>query len=206
MQVKICGLTLRENIEDIIMLQPDMIGFTFYKQSRRYIGSDRKLKGFIKNLSGAKKTGVFVNPSYDEITNAIFEYSLDYIQLHGDESADFCNNVNKTIPVIKAFRIMEGFNFQFLTYYISSSTYFLFDTYTEEYGGSGKKFDWTILNNYHFDQQFFLSGGIGYEDINRIKKIVHPAFIGIDINSCVEDKPGYKSIDKVKKMIHGIRN
>jgi phosphoribosylanthranilate isomerase len=206
MQVKICGLTLKENIENVVTLQPDMIGLIFYNQSKRYVGQDTELKGFLKKLAGVKKVGVFVDPSYYEIAITAFEYGLDYIQLHGDESANFCNNVNKVIPVIKAFRIRDGFDFELLRNYIDSSTYFLFDTYTEEYGGSGKKFDWAILNNYYFDRQFILSGGIGYEDITLIKKIGHPAFVGIDINSGVEDKPGHKNIDKVKKMIHGIQN
>ncbi|MDR3681223.1 MAG: phosphoribosylanthranilate isomerase [Flavipsychrobacter sp.] len=206
MLVKICGLRNSENIEAVARLQPDFIGLIFYRESKRYIHSDPILEDYTRKLTSVKKVGVFVNPTYDEVMLAVADHDLDFIQLHGNETITFCDGVNKVIPVIKAFHIGEIFEWQTLETYIESTTLFLFDTYTKEYGGSGKKFNWDILSSYHCSHPFFLSGGIASTDIESIKKIAHPNLIGIDVNSSIEDSPGIKNIDKVKKLINEVRN
>jgi len=206
MLVKICGLRNRENIEQVVLLQPDFIGLIFYKRSKRYVHPDPILQDYVSRLNTVKKIGVFVDPYYEEIMSAIADYGLDFIQLHGNETIAFCNMVNKNIPVIKAFHIDETFKWQTLEGYIDTTSLFLFDTYTEEYGGSGKKFNWDILNSYKYNQHFFLSGGIAYEDIDLIKKVSHPYLVGVDINSGIEENPGIKNIHKTKYFINEIRN
>jgi len=135
--------------------------------------------------------GVFVNESATKVFELADKFKLDYIQLHGDEDQIFCSKIAEKISVIKVFRIDEGFDFSLIEKYTSAS-YFLFDTQTKHYGGSGKKFNWEKLNKYSGKTPFLLSGGIGPNDVDQILAISHPQFVGIDINSKFESSPGIK--------------
>jgi len=148
-----------------------------------------------------KKVGVFVNESKEVILKMTEKFELDFIQLHGDESPDFCNSLHiKGLNIIKAFQIHRDFDFVQLTSYKKNCQYFLFDTQTPLYGGSGRKFDWHLLENYDNEKAFFLSGGIDMEDIDNIKNISNLNIHTIDINSKFESEPGLKNIEKVKKF------
>jgi len=145
---------------------------------------------------------VFVNSSVEEIILTQIKYKLDYIQLHGNENAEFCKELFlKNIKIIKAFGIDEYFDFSETLEYKPYCSYFLFDTKTESHGGSGKKFDWQILNFNKVGMPFFLSGGIDEEDIEEIKKIKNKNFFAIDINSRFEISPALKNIEKIKLFI-----
>ncbi|MEM7037774.1 MAG: tryptophan synthase subunit beta, partial [Bacteroidota bacterium] len=138
--------------------------------------------------------------SLDTILEKTELYGLDYVQLHGDESPGFCAAVDGFVPVIKAFRVGEGFDFEALGKYEAACSYFLFDTKGKNYGGNGTKFDWDLLNGYAGSTPFLLSGGIGPEDAEIVRAFEHPRMAGVDLNSGFEMEPGLKDIAKVKEF------
>jgi phosphoribosylanthranilate isomerase len=204
--IKICGMRELKNVLEVAELKPDMIGFIFYRYSPRYaagILDPEILSDFPPNI---RKAGVFVNEDYEEITGSVRKYSLDIVQLHGNETPDICHRLRETgIPVIKAFNIKESAGFKLCSEFITCTDYFLFDALTSNYGGSGNRFDWRILDKYDLGHPFFLSGGITPGDVNNILEITNPAFYGIDLNSRFEVKPGYKDVITLKKFITDIR-
>ncbi len=206
MLVKVCGLKDRMNIEQVLSNEPAMTGFIFYEKSPRFVGYEPLFTQFVYGLHNVKKVGVFVNAPHDQLLETSKAFGLDYVQLHGNEPADDCNAISRQIKVIKAFRIDEDFDFKILTEYEGYCSYFLFDTNTSNYGGSGQKFNWKLLENYRGSTPFILSGGIGPEDNDQLKQFIHPAFAGIDLNSKFEIEPGIKNIDLIKKFIDEIRN
>jgi len=205
MQIKICGLKQPENIKAIAGLKPDYMGFICYGKSPRYIAEllPQVLEGIPQ---GIIKTAVFVNESKENIEHLLNRYSFNAIQLHGDESAAFANAFRDKVTVIKAFGVDEGFDFSSLDTYADSVDYFLFDTKTSTYGGSGKTFNWGILDNYKLSKPFFLSGGISADNLERIKEIKHPAFYGVDLNSRFEVEPGLKDVQKLEKAFTILRS
>ncbi|MCH2224222.1 MAG: phosphoribosylanthranilate isomerase [Crocinitomicaceae bacterium] len=197
MIVKVCGM---KNPEQVKMLDPivDYIGFIFYYGSKRYVKTT-------PSSTLAKRVGVFVNANQSYILEMIEEHQLDIIQLHGDEPAFFCQELKEKTSVIKAFGIDESFNFSKLSAYEKVVDYFLFDTNTSQYGGSGRKFNWELLNQYSLDVPFLLSGGISPDSIKSIKEINHPQFTGIDLNSGFENQPADKNISILKPFIDAIK-
>ena len=201
MIIKVCGLTLKKQIEELDKIHSiNWLGSIFYSKSKRYVN---QVNGNIKN---AKKVGVFVNQSEDEIKVIAFENKLDILQLHGNETPDLCNRLKKNFTIIKAFGINESFDFQQLINYKDGVDYFLFDTKTIEYGGSGQLFDWSLLEKYTLKIPFILSGGINKNSIQAIQQITHPSFVGIDINSGFENKPGDKNCEEIKTFIKDLKN
>ena len=199
MIVKVCGIIDQNNLEELISPGIDMIGINFYQSSKRFINHTE-----LSSPSELIRVGVFVNHRVDEILQSKLTHVLDYAQLHGDEEENFCSEVNKNIPIIKVFRITPDFHWTDV-HRFSFAKYFLFDTHTKHFGGSGKKFDWNILAEYDGSIPFLLSGGIGPDDAEIIKKINHPMFKGIDINSQFELSPGIKDVSLVHKFIKEIR-
>jgi len=206
MKIKVCGLKYANNIEAVVRLNPDYIGLIFYAKSKRYIGDQLYLSSYLRSLKGIKKVGVFVNASSEEIAEKTKVYDLDMVQLHGTETAAFCDKISKDIAAIKAFQIDKAFDFNILSDFETTCSGFLFDTATKGYGGSGLSFDWQLLNKYKFSKGFFLSGGISLRNIEQIKFLNHQGLIGLDINSCFEISPGLKDITKIKTFIDEIRN
>ena len=206
MKIKICGLTDTNNISDIMDLNPDYIGFIFYPASPRYM-EDKLFPEDLSPLSpGTKKTGVFVDSDFHEVSGKYGKYNLDVVQLHGEESPELCKQLNASgIEIIKAFRINDEFDFHTITGYMPYCRYFLFDTYTRLKGGSGKKFNWKVINSYDLGHPFFLSGGISPLDADEITGITNPSLKGVDLNSRFEDSPGIKNIAKLKKFIEELR-
>lgn len=191
MVVKVCGIKTKENVELISKLNIDMIGLNFYPPSVRYIDSDVPADHFDILPKEIKKVGVFVNESLENIESLASKFRLDYIQLHGDEDVEFCKSVSKEYKIIKVFRVDDQTDFTKISEY-SFAHYYLFDTATKHFGGSGKKFDWSKLDEYKGSTPFLLSGGIGPEDGNTISAYIHPQYQGIDINSKFESTPGIK--------------
>lgn len=195
-----------ENITEISALQPDYLGFIFWEKSKRNMTLD-----VIPELPETiKKVGVFVDASIQEIAAKINQYQLDVIQLHGNESVIFCRNVKKLgVEVIKVFSMNSNFNFSLVKEYVLVVDYFLFDTKGKLPGGNGITFDWNMLENYHFNVPYFLSGGIGTTEIDGLKEFLksHAAkkCYGIDVNSRFEKKSGTKNkikLQKFKKMLY----
>jgi phosphoribosylanthranilate isomerase len=196
MKLKVCGLRDSENIKQVAALQPDYMGFIFYERSKRYIGNDF-IMPFIP--SEVKKVGVFVNADPDYVISKIEKYKLDYVQLHGDESAEYCASISNHAKVIKAFGVDDNFNFKIVEPYKKQCDYFLFDTKTADYGGSGKHFNWNVLEKYDNQIPFFLSGGIGLEEIEKLR-IKNLNIYAVDVNSKFELAPGIKDIERLKKL------
>jgi phosphoribosylanthranilate isomerase len=206
MMIKICGLTERQNITEIVALRPEWIGLIFYPASPRYAGNDKTLAAWLRTITGSQKVGVFVNEGELAIRDAIAAYGLDLVQLHGKETPGFCARIRHTVPVIKAFALHEDFDFSVLKAYAGACDYFLFDTPAAGYGGSGKHFDWDLLQQGDISLPFLLSGGIGPDDLAPLKRFRHKQGIGIDVNSRFEDTPGVKNYELLKTFIHEIRN
>lgn len=194
-----------ENIEALTGLNPDYTGFIFYGRSPRYVNalSANVLQSLPASII---KTGVFVNEAIETINQIITQYSLNAVQLHGAESAAFCRLLHGKVTVFKAFGVDEKFNFDLLNDYVQSVDYFLFDTKTEAHGGSGKTFNWEVLNNYKLDVPFLLSGGLSLDNLENVKQIKHPAFYGVDLNSRFEIEPGMKDIDKLREAFKILRD
>ena len=196
MKLKICGMKYEDNIKDVAELQPDYMGFIFYAKSKRnFVGLLPKLPGNIK------KVGVFVDAGLEEVFDKIEEFDLQAVQLHGDESPEYCNELQK-VEVIKVFSIGTTFDFRILKPYEDVCDYFLFDTAGKERGGNGIIFDWNVLRNYPSDKPFFLSGGIGLDEFESIKKFEKSELsrhcFCLDVNSKFEDEPGLKNVKKIK--------
>lgn len=206
MKVKICGMKFPKNILEIGALQPDYIGFIFYPKSKRFVGENFSQKSIEKLPKTIKKVGVFVNESVENILKIQKQFSFDTIQLHGDESVEMCSILQQNgIEVIKVFSVDNYFDFEITKPFESVCELFLFDTKTEKYGGSGKAFDWKILEKYNLEKPFFLSGGLGLNNLKKIKQINHPQLIGLDFNSQLEDENYKKITEEVNELIQKIR-
>lgn len=205
-KVKICGMFEIKNIQEIAILQPDFMGFIFYPKSKRFVGehlSFEVLKLLPKNI---QKTAVIVNESFEKIIKIVIKYSFDYVQLHGNESPSLCKKLKDiNIKIIKAFAVDESFDFNILKDYEDSCEYFLFDTKTPDFGGSGKVFNWQLVEKYQLKIPFFLSGGIGIENIDEALQLKHSSFIGIDCNSALENEDYRKNYEKVAQIIKKTR-
>jgi phosphoribosylanthranilate isomerase len=201
MELKVCGITTPEDIMQLVTLNISRLGFIFYHKSKRFVYGkliEDGLKSIPKHI---KKTGVFVNAGTAEIEQFIDQYKLESIQLHGDESPGFCNHFKTKAEVIKTISVKDKSSFEMAGLYRNACDLFLFDTHSENYGGTGKTFDWQWLEAYRLDKPFYLSGGISLENVEEIKKIKHGKLIGIDINSKFEIRPGIKDIEKIKQLI-----
>ena len=194
------------NIDDLVKLKPDYIGFIFYPKSKRFIGE--QIPDEIQSLIPVyiQKVGVFVDEPFDNLLEKFKSNKLDMIQLHGSELPGYCERLKKLdIPVIKVFSIDDTFDFETVKPYDPFCDYYLFDTASELRGGSGLKFDWKKLDQYKDDKPYFLSGGIQSTDIEEIKQITHNELYAIDVNSGFEIEPGVKDIPKLKSFIEELR-
>lgn len=195
-----------KNILEIGALQPDYMGFIFYPKSKRFVGEDFSPKSLEKLPENIKKVAVFVKEEVHRIIAIQKQFSFDFVQLHGNESVADCiilkeNNIN----IIKVFSVDNNFNFNEVVPYESVCDYILFDTKTAKYGGSGKTFDWELLDNYTLSKPFFLSGGLSIYTINRIKFKEYPMLVGLDFNSKLEDSNTEKITAEVSELIEKIR-
>ncbi|MDO5973401.1 phosphoribosylanthranilate isomerase [Flavivirga jejuensis] len=198
MRLKVCGMKYEENITQVASLQPDYLGFIFYKKSARHFNTS------IPELPASiKKVGVFVDENLEDVISQINTHQLQVVQLHGKESPEYCNAL-RHVEVIKVFSIKNEFNFEVLKSYENACDYYLFDTKGELPGGNGYTFDWNVLNNYPSTKPFFLSGGIGIDEIEKIKAFTKSKAskycYAIDVNSKFEIEPGLKHIEKLKEF------
>ncbi|WP_291114510.1 phosphoribosylanthranilate isomerase [Flavobacterium sp. UBA6135] len=200
MKLKICGMNDQKNTNSICELQPDFLGFIFWKDSIRFC------EDIIENIpDDILKVGVFVNADYYEIVDKVIAHNLNFVQLHGNESPDFCNEIRKTnVKVIKSITISNDFNFNELNYNKDCIDYYIFDTKGELPGGNGITFNWEILNDYNEDIPFFLSGGISLDEWPDLEKFLQSKAakncFAIDINSQFEEEPGIKNKQKIKEF------
>ncbi len=212
------------NIREVSQLDIDLMGFIFWQKSSRYVSSelsyagivpDRADTGVLDGISSRKlKTvGVFVDEMPQTVITNVYNYHLDYIQLHGSESRVYIDNLRRTlvpdiapdVRIIKALSIKEPSDVARWREYDGAVDMFLFDTKCPSKGGSGQKFDWQALDLYDGDVPFLLSGGLGPDDAEAVLSVRHPRFRGIDLNSRFETAPALKDVDKLRKFINTIR-
>ena len=196
-----------QNIDEVCSSNPDFMGYIFYPKSKRYVGDQPDASIFSRIPQSIQKVAVFVNEKLETVINLCKKYSLEVAQLHGNESPEYCQEVRKNgLLVFKAFSLDDEFDFGQLKNYAPSVDYFLFDTKGKLPGGTGEKFNWQILDQYLLNVPFFLSGGIGPEDANAIKKIKHPQLFALDINSGFELQPALKDVPTVANFVKQIKN
>ena len=232
MIIKVCGMRETENIREVAELGIDMMGFVFWPESPRFVKMISARAGIIPDYSEErlrkmrqgqesssavasrpKRVGVFVDEMPQSIVTRVYNYDLNYVQLHGNESAVMIENLKRTlipdiapdIKIIKALSIREKDDVKRWREYEGTADMLLFDTKCKTVGGSGEQFDWTVLEAYDGNIPFLLSGGIGPDDAERVLKFSHPQFAGIDLNSRFEISPALKNVDELKSFIQTIR-
>lgn len=199
--IKVCGMTEANNIRDIEQLGVDMIGFIFYPKSPRCLC---EIPEYLPVR--AKRVGVFVNENKEDILMYADRFGLDYIQLHGNESPDYCRTLHSNgLRLIKAFSISLPKDLFDVSAYNGLCDYYLFDTKTPQFGGSGNQFDWNILHYYNGSTPFLLSGGINPYSAKAIKEFHHPRLAGIDLNSRFETAPGLKDVERIEMFLKELR-
>jgi phosphoribosylanthranilate isomerase len=210
MKIKVCGMRNTENLQSLLALKPDFVGFIFYEKSKRFVTDFPKIE-FPKEI---KKVGVFVNETVEEVLHKIEKFNLDVVQLHGNETPEYCNKLRNghlvhsrkvvsaahPIEIWKAFSVDDAFDFSVTDAYQKVCDNLLFDTKGKEFGGNGVKFNWQVLDNYKGKTPFLLSGGITKNDAAAIKNITHKAFAGVDVNSGFEIEPALKNMEDIKEF------
>lgn len=203
MKVKVCGMREAENIRAVARLNPDLMGFIFYRQSPRFVGDDFELpQDFPTTI---QRVGVFVNETESVVLQQAKHHHLDAVQVHGDEDTDYCAALKRAgLTVIKVFRIDAEFDFRSTAPFSSVADLFLFDTKGKWYGGNAQPFDWNLLKQYGGPVPFLLSGGLHPQNLADIKLLNNHYLAGVDVNSGVEQQPGIKDATKVSEAIKAV--
>lgn len=211
MRIKVCGMTLPEQVNALDEMGVDLAGFIFYEKSPRFVR--RRISPATMKKTGRRiaKVGVFVNMVYEDLMRTVEEYRLDMVQLHGDESERFCEKVANYVTVIKAFRLSDNDPIDWMIRpYHEVCDMYMFDTLGAGYGGTGKKFDWNILKGTSVNKLYFLSGGIEPGDEERLRAFAGEQeaakLFAVDINSKFEISPGVKQLDKVRLFVQQIKS
>jgi phosphoribosylanthranilate isomerase len=217
-KLKVCGLTQLDQIRELVTLKIDFLGFIFYEKSPRYVLNHLNLN-YISKIKHSGKVGVFVNENADKIIEIAEKSDLNFIQLHGDESDNFILELRKKLKpevgIIKVIRIGSDFViptkekslerfFTSLRSIQNDIAYILFDTDSKSFGGTGKSFDWDVLNEIKIPLPYFLSGGISLENFHKLSTINHQPTV-LDINSKFEIEPGIKDLLKIKEFLSLIK-
>lgn len=203
--IKVCGMKEADNVRKVARLMPMLMGFIFYDKSPRYAGNldPEVVKELPEPISAV---GVFVDSPPEEIRKICKKYGIDIIQLHGSETPSVCAELkSEGFIVFKAFGIHEGFDWESVRPYEGVADMYVFDTRCGCRGGSGEKYDWSILDRYPFSTPYLLSGGIGPDDCEKVLSELRPKMAGVDINSRFESQPGIKDTDKLIHFIFSLR-
>jgi phosphoribosylanthranilate isomerase len=219
MIIKVCGMTDSDNISQVAALGVDWIGMIFWPKSPRYVKQINVNAGIIpdrgnltKNKNNIQRVGVFVNDMMQNVVTRIVNYQLDMVQLHGNETPTYIQNLKATVlsgiqpklKIIKAISVTTVADIDLYKDYEDCVDYFVFDTKCPSVGGSGQQFDWDLLQRYKGSKPFLLSGGIGPENAKQVKAFHHPQCIGIDLNSKFEISPGIKNVEALRQFIEQI--
>ena len=207
MIIKVCGMRDPENIRAVEALGTDIMGFIFWPQSSRYVGA--RPSYLPRNC---RRAGVFVDASAQDILNAVKDFQLDIIQLHGHETPESIASLkesaaalNPAIRIVNSLVVTGPEDLAQTAAYEGVCDAFLFDTKGRLPGGNGQQFDWNVLRRYQGRLPFLLSGGIGPGDAQRIREFDVPGCIGIDLNSRFETAPGLKDAQALKTFIETVR-
>lgn len=206
MQLKICGMRDPENCLAIAELHPTYMGFIFYPPSPRFVSQiPIRLIEQLKTRD-IRPVAVFVNESVTHMLKVVRTYGIPTVQLHGQETPNVCKQLtDEGLEVFKAFSIASSDDFQPVHAYEGYCSRYIFDTKTSQYGGSGKTFDWSLLEKHTGATPFLLSGGIGLEETSALLQLVHPKLIGFDVNSRFEWSPGIKNKEQLHTFIQTIQ-
>lgn len=209
MHIKVCGITSVDQLQALQEIGVDYAGFIFYERSPRYLGKHKLTAKVIADEGlEIKRIGVFVNEVEEKIIEAVDEWGLTMVQLHGEESPAFCEKISNHVKTIKAFRVneMESLSYK-VSAYQDAVEYFLFDAMGEQYGGTGKQFNWEIIKEAHIQKPFFLSGGIGPDDASSVLNLRddNPFCHAVDVNSRFEIEPGLKNMLLVRQFVDSIK-
>ena len=209
MNIKVCGITQLKQLQQLDGLNIDFAGFIFHKDSPRYIGEKISKEQLQTTDFDVKKVGVFVNATYEEIMETVEDYGLDVVQLHGEETPELCAMLSDEVEVIKAFSVGGEISSldELVAEYDEVCDYYLFDTASKNGspGGTGQQFDWKLVGKSKIEKPFFLSGGIGVDDVSKIKSFKHPDYFGIDVNSKFEKSPGVKDMALILQLKQGLK-
>jgi phosphoribosylanthranilate isomerase len=201
MKLKVCGMRESTNISELLKLSPDFMGFIFFAKSKRDVADSLGADLLASFPDSTQKVGVFVNAELDFVKGKVEQFGLDLVQLHGDESPEYCFDLkSKGIKVMKVFSVAESFDFNQLEAYKPYVDFFLFDTKGKERGGNGVQFDWSILKGYDQEIPFFLSGGIDLENLEQLSELKGMNLYAIDVNSKFEIEPGLKDVRRLKEL------
>lgn len=211
MRIKVCGMTQLGQVQELDDLGVEFAGFMFYPKSPRYLGNLLRPEDVRKAKWKINKVGIFVNATYEEVMRAADAYGLHMVQLHGDETPKFCERISEQLETIKAFRVGPDDNIEWkVRNYTGNSDLFLFDTAGVQYGGTGRKFDWELLTNTQVSKPFLLSGGIGPDDVENIRRFKQGgagnALFAVDVNSKFEAHHGIKDFDKLRPFIEAVHS
>jgi phosphoribosylanthranilate isomerase len=208
MELKVCGITQLDQLLALQAMGVNYAGLIFYDGSPRFVGAHHLKPSMLKqNDISIKRIGVFVNASEDEILQAVDDWELEMVQLHGEESPVFCEKISNHVKTIKAFRVNEEESLAYkVNPYQNAVEYFLFDAMGKQYGGTGNKFDWKVIAEANIDKPYFLSGGLGPDDVDSIQAFVqtNSNCFAIDVNSRFEFKPGVKNLEIVRNFTESL--
>ncbi len=209
MHIKVCGITRIEQLRELERIGVDYAGLIFYERSPRYVGKHNLTPRMVSDAHlTINRIGVFVNETEDKIVEAVDLWELTMVQLHGEESPVFCEKISNHVKTIKAFRVneMESLSYK-VSAYQDSVEYFLFDAMGEQYGGTGKQFNWDLIQDAKLQKPFFLSGGIGKEDASAVLSLRknNPNCYAVDVNSRFEIEPGLKNMELVQEFVGSIK-
>jgi phosphoribosylanthranilate isomerase len=210
MKIKVCGMTLPGQVDALTEMGVELAGFIFYEKSPRYMANKISPEKMKKIGGRIAKVGIFVNTAYEALMKTVEDYRLDMVQLHGDESPRFCEQVANYVTVIKAFRSSDSDPIDWtIRPFHDTCDMFMFDTLGSGYGGTGKKFDWNILKPAIINKLFVIGGGVQPGDevmLNEFaKEPVAKKLFGIDINGKFEISPGVKDMDKIKVFVENLK-
>lgn len=205
MQFKVCGISNIEQAQALEAMGVHYIGFIFYPSSKRYVLANMSLNDLANfKPTNAKKVGVFVNEPLEQLLSIVQAAGLEIVQLHGDEDADYCAKVQAQVKVVKVFRV--GGTLPLFEDFEKAADYFLFDTDSKMYGGTGQHFNWELIKGANIGKPYFLSGGIGPNDIQGIQVMQQSkagkTLAALDLNSQFELEPGIKNLEKIKIFIN----
>jgi len=208
MRIKVCGMTQPDQLDQLAEAKVNFAGFIFYPKSPRFV-LRQMTTSQIRKENRMNKVGVFVNTGIEDVLQMVDECRLHMVQLHGDETPKYCERLADYVSVIKAFRLSDNDNIEWLIRpYMEACDMFMFDTMGSGYGGTGKKFDWNLLKESEIGKPFFLSGGIEPGDEEELKKFsaepVGRALFAVDINSKFEISPGLKDMQKVTQFVENL--
>lgn len=220
LKLKVCGMREPGNIEAVSALQPDYLGFIFHEPSPRHVlnaSGDANASGELQSngvlpamlhslkVKGITPVAVCVDASEEEVLAIVSDYGFTAVQLHGHESPILCRQLkNRGLTVFKAFSVATTADIRQTAAYEGCCDYFLFDTKTSLPGGSGFRFDWSILQTYTGSTPFFLSGGLAVSSVQDILSLTHPQLYGLDVNSRFETGPGLKDASLLRQFIAGL--